>query len=300
MDSDLTITYLKDNCELLLRVDRGTAGWLWIYRRMPSDGAGERRIISLLNRGRVAPENIRIRVLLFPPEVLTLALYLPTDLDPNAMRRAVCSQILPGLPYPDAYDLQTLRLSSTFIDGNQLVIASVLGKAIIPGIRRILNELVPQVCFVGDGLQFLKLGSSQQNDSGMQTYQVVLRRGDRFFIAGFQGGCHTSSCSLSHATQQMFASTTLQAQQSFANLRSQRELLEAPTIQTLPDSPAWRKIDLPRHAFPVWYLTQGALNNTEALNHVPSLAENHTAWKRRQNSARTGAAANQHRIPFTA
>ena len=48
MAADLFMTYLKDQCECLLRIDRGTEGIRWIYRRMPQDAASPRRLEALL------------------------------------------------------------------------------------------------------------------------------------------------------------------------------------------------------------------------------------------------------------
>ena len=272
MRTDLFMTYLKDQCECLLRVDRSTEGIQWIFRRMPPDSAGPQRVEALLSRGKVDLRNLRIHVYLLPPEVLPLSLYLPQDLESPSLRQAVCSELLPGLQYPDAYDLQNFPLSlQPNGHGDQMVVVSLLGKAVLPGIRRVLGRLIDEVVFVGDGLQFLRIdGPDTKTDQG-KPYQVILRLGERYYIAAFRLGCHIASCSLSHATKHLLAGRHYLDQAAYLNIHQERDMLELPLLQPLHPPDEWRNLALPKYAYPLWNLARCGLNRKGVLDHSSAM-----------------------------
>jgi len=267
MTGELYLTYLKDHCEMLLRVDGGTCGDQYYYRRMPPDTAGPERIHSFMNRGGITSPKLSIRILLFPPEVLTLVAYLPNTVKATSLRQAVCSEILPGLQYPHAYDLQHFPMSRyPNGHGDQMVIVSLLGKQVLPGLRRVLGGLSKQVSFIGDGLQFLEY-RDHADEVPQKAYQVLLRHADRTFIAGFRGGRHTASCSLTHATQQILNARHSRDQARYLNLRGNDDLLTPPTLAPISPPRDWHSLDLPRHAFPLWLLASRSREHRGVLNH---------------------------------
>lgn len=268
MTADLFMTYLKDQCECLLRIDRGTEGVRWIYRRMPPDAAGPMRMLSLLSRGGILPHEVNIQIYLLPPEVLTLSLYLPQDLDPPSLRQMVCSEVLPGLQYPNAYDLQNFPLSYyPNGHGDVMVVVSLLGRAILPGLSRVLGSLCSQVRFVGDGLQFLRIEQQESETIIEKPYQVVLKRGDRFFIAGFRLGQHVASCSLRHPSRQLFSGWHYLGQTGYLEMEYGSDLRDVPMIQAIHPPDEFKRLGLSMNAYPLWKMANGGLSGMARLNH---------------------------------
>lgn len=266
----LYITYLKGRSELLLYVrPRQTRGRQIIYRRSPGDAAMSLRVQSLLDQARVLPSELDIWVLLYPPEIQTTTLYTPRGLNNFQLKELIREQILIHLPYSINYDWQNYIMSKRDNgDGTNMVTVSILGKQVIPRVRSLLYSNFSKVSFLGDGLQFLQVNENKFPQTRDRYYQVILPYDEIFYLSGFRGGQHVSSCALTHANSAFFGRYQIRHQQAYLDCKLTGERVDLPRIQPIVDMREWAEELLTPAAFPLWHIACQALDTREVKSFV--------------------------------
>jgi len=270
----LYFTYLKDKTELLLYVKpQGTSGSEMSYRRSPGDAAMNRRIQSVLDNARVDRLDTEIWIMLYPPEIHTTTMYLPSHASPNEVKALIREQIFTSLPYPINYDWEnySIRIHDNG-NGENMVTVTILGKDVLPRIRDLLNENYRRVTFIGDGLQFLNVDTALLGPARNTTYEMILPYDELFFLATFRSGVHVESSVLTHACSSRFGDYQLKRNQVYLDFRRQEGLVDQPEIQPVVSSKEWREVLLAPSAFPCWFISRNSLNQECQVNFANSPA----------------------------
>jgi len=267
----LFFSYLKGRTELLLYVKpRGTCGSEVVFRRSPGDAAMNLRIDALLESARVLRSEIDIWVLLFPPEVHTTTLYVPSSWRRSEIREQFRRDMLAQWPYFVNYDWRNFILKRRDNgNGKDMVTITILGKDVLPRIKLLLYRNTGKVTFVGDGLQFLRISENNYPQIRGQSYEIVLPFDEIFYRADFRSGIHVESQVLTHACSPNFGSYQLKAQQVYLKFMQNGSKLDLPQFQPLADRIAWLEALLAPAAFPTWFLAK----NSQQHNGVMDFSE---------------------------
>jgi len=271
----LFFTYLKDKTELFLYVKpRSTYGSAMVYRRAPSDAAMNLRIQSLLDNVSVSRANTEIWILLYPPEIFTTTLYVPTDSTEIEIAEQIRVDLLPKLPYSVNYDWKNYlmkRLDNG--NGEDMVTVTILGKDVLPRIRSLLFKNYARVSFIGDGLQFLKACPVKFPQTRNHSYKVILPYDELFYEAAFRSGVHVESRVLTHACSKNFGDYLILPEQVYLDLRDYERDKDLPQIQPIVRKKDWIEALLIPAAFPNWYIANNCLKQPASMNFVEKFME---------------------------
>ncbi|NQV51112.1 MAG: hypothetical protein HQ507_11475 [Candidatus Marinimicrobia bacterium] len=264
----LFFTYLKDKTELLLYVKpQGTSGSEMIYRRSPGDAAMNLRIQAVLDNAGVNRSNTEIWIMLYPPEIHTTTMYIPSHASGQEVRELIHEQIFANLPYPIHYDWENYSLRVHDNGNNEnMITVTILGKDVLPRIRELLHDNYKRVTFIGDGLQFLNVDSAFLGFARNKTYEMILPYDEVFYLAAFRSGIHVESSVLTHACSSHFGDYQLNPQQVYLDFRHEEGLMDQPQIQPVVPLKAWKEVLLTPAAFPSWFISNNSLNQQSQVN----------------------------------
>ncbi len=264
----LFFTYLKDKAELFLYIKpRSTFGSSMIYRRTPSDAAINSRIQSLLDNVGILRSHTEMWILLYPPEIYTTTLYVPSEISALDIADQIRTDILPKLPYSVNYDWENYlmkRLDNGH--GEDMVTITILGKDVLPRIRSLLFKNHVRVTFVGDGLQFLNVCSKMFPQTRNHSYKVILPYDELYYEAAFRSGVHVESRVLTHTCSKYFGDYIILPQQVYLDLRDHEWNNDLPRIQPIVRKEDWIEALLIPAAFPNWYIAINSLKQEACLN----------------------------------
>ncbi len=270
MKARLIFTYLKDKAELFLDVKpRSTNSGAMIYRRAPSDAAMNHRIQTLLDSAQVMRSNTEIWILLYPPEIYTTTIYVPSNSSEQKVREIIRDEVWAKLSYPFKYDWENYlikRLDNGY--GQDMVTVTILGKNVIPRIRSLLYKNLGKVIFIGDGLQFLNVDETQFPQIRGQIYEVILPYDEIFYRAVFRSGIHIESQILTHANSECFGHYHLLKEQVYLDLRKNRIQDDLPQIQPIVSKEEWIEALLSPAAFPTWLIARNSLKQQKQTSFI--------------------------------
>jgi len=266
----LYFTYLKDKTELLLYVrPHGTSGSEISYRRAPGDEAINKRIKSILDHSKISIADTEIWILLYPPEIYTTTMYVPAHANASELKALIHEQIFSTLYYPVRYDWENYRLTiHENREGENMVTVTILGKDVLPRIHTLLSENYGRVRFIGDGLQFLNVGSTFFEHLWGKTYNMILPYDEVYFQAAFRSGVHVESSVLTHAASSTFGEYKLAHQQVYLDFREKKNILHQPQIQPVVSIDTWREACLTSSAFPSWFIACNSLKQSNLKNFI--------------------------------
>ncbi len=271
----LFLTYLKDKTELFLYVKpHGTSPSEMTYRRAPGDAAMNERIKAILEHANVHNSDTEIWILLYPPEIYTTTLYIPSLATPFEMKALIHEQLFSTLSYPINYDWENYSLTSHENGHNEnMVTVTILGRDVLPRIQELLTENFDRVTFIGDGLQFLNIESTFFQLLRGQTYEMILPYDEMFYTAAFRSGIHVESSVLTHACSSSFGEYKLSHQQVYLDIRQKKNLLHQPKIQPVVPHLEWQNARLTAAAFPTWFIARNSMNQREKVNFIKQNSE---------------------------
>lgn len=277
----LYFTYLKDKTELFLYVNpHGTTGSEMTYRRSPGDAAMNLRIRAILDHAGVNESNTEIWILLYPPEIHTTTLYIPSHASSREVRTLIREQMFSTLPYPVNYDWDNYSLTiHENGNGENMVTVTILGKDVLPRIQSLLNQNYSRVRFIGDGLQFLNLQNTFAQQLNGQTYEMILPYDEMYYVAAFRSGIHIESSVLTHACSSSFGHYELNQQQVYLDFRQRTNILNQPEIQPVVPTAIWKDALLTPSAFPTWFIARNSMNLGESINFVKQNEQ--TNWEKK-------------------
>lgn len=266
----LFFTYLKDKTELFLYMKpHGTSGSQLTYRRAPGDSAMNLRIHSILDHAKVQKSETEIWILLYPPEIHTTTMYLPTHASGSEVKALIREQIFMNLPYSINYDWENYALTLHENGNNEnMVTVTILGKDVLPRIRELLTDYFDMVKFVGDGLQFLNIERSFFKQLRGRNYEMILPYDEMYFVGAFRSGLHVESSVLTHACSSSFGEYKLKPQQVYLDVRQQKNLIHQPKIQPVVRGRDWQNAGLTQAAFPTWFIALNSMQQTGMVNFV--------------------------------
>ncbi len=266
----LFFTYLKDKTELFLYVKpHGTSGSEMTYRRAPGDAAMNLRIQAILDHARVNISETEIWILLYPPEIHTTTLYIPSHASRSEVRALIQEQIVPNLSYSINYDWENYKLTvHENGHGENMVTVTILGRDVLPRIQELLHENFGRVNFIGDGLQFLNIEDTFCQLLLGQTYEMILPYDEVYYTAAFRSGLHVESAVLTHACSSSFGDYELSQQQVYLDIRQKKKLLHQPKIQPVVRYAEWKHARLASAAFPTWFIARNSMHQREKVNFV--------------------------------
>ncbi len=266
----LFFTYLKDKTELFLYVKpHGTSGSEMTYRRAPGDAAMNLRIQAILDQAKVLNADTEIWILLYPPEIYTTTMYIPSHASNNEVRALIHEQIFSTLSYPIKYDWENYRITVHENGHNEnMVTVTILGRDVLPRIQELLEDNYDRVRFIGDGLQFLNIESTFFQQLRGQTYKMILPYDEMYYTAAFRSGLHVESSVLTHACSSSFGEYKLNQQQVYLDIRTKKKLMHQPKIQPVVPKLEWQKAHLTSAAFPTWFIARNSLNQSQKVNFV--------------------------------
>ncbi len=283
----LFFTYLKDKTELLLYVKpKSTSGSEMIYRRSPGDAAMNRRIQAVLDNAGVNRFDTEIWIMLYPPEIHTTTMYIPSHANPQEVKELIHEQVFTNMPYPINYDWEnySIKVRDNGNDEN-MVTVTILGKDVLPRIRELLHENYSRVTFIGDGLQFLNVDDSLLGPARNTTYEMILPYDEMFYLAAFRSGIHVESSVLTHAGSSRFGDYLLKRDQVYLDFRRQEGLMDQPEIQPVVSLKEWKELQLTPSAFPCWFVSKNSLNQQIQANFAKT-ALFHDRMSQKENRAR--------------
>ncbi|MCF7825935.1 MAG: hypothetical protein K9N29_04730 [Candidatus Marinimicrobia bacterium] len=227
------------------------------------------RIQSILDHARVQKGDTELWILLYPPEIHTTTMYLPSHASSSEVRALIREQIFLHLPYPFNYDWENYAITM-HENGNSenMVTVTILGKHVLPRIRELLDDYFSRVKFIGDGLQFLNIDNTYFQQLRGQTYEMILPYDEMYFVAAFRSGFHVESSVLTHGCSPSFGDYKLNHQQVYLDIRQQKNLIYQPKIQPVVAREDWRKAGLTQAAFPTWFIAANSLHQRELVNFV--------------------------------
>ncbi|NQT61391.1 MAG: hypothetical protein HQ556_00395 [Candidatus Marinimicrobia bacterium] len=266
----LFFTYLKDKTELFLYVKpHGTSGSEMTYRRAPGDAAMNLRIQAILNHAKVHNSDTEIWILLYPPEIYTTTMYIPSQASNSEVKALIHEQIFSTLSYPINYDWENYHITVHENGHNEnMVTVTILGKDVLPRIQDLLDDNYDRVRFVGDGLQFLNIESTFFQQLRGQTYKMILPYDEMYYTAAFRSGLHVESSVLTHACSSSFGDYELNQQQVYLDIRQKKNLIHQPGIQPVVPCSEWKSAHLTSAAFPTWFIARNSLHQGEKVNFV--------------------------------
>ncbi len=282
----LFLTYLKDKTELFLYVKpHGTSPSEMTYRRAPGDAAMNERIKAILDHAGVLNSDTEIWILLYPPEIYTTTLYIPTHATQPELKALIHEQLFSTLSYPINYDWENYSLSSHENGHNEnMVTVTILGRDVLPRIKELLTYNFDRVTFIGDGLQFLNIESTFFQLLRGQTYEMILPYDEMFYTAAFRSGFHIESSVLTHACSSSFGDYNLSHQQVYLDIRQKKNLLHQPKIQPVVAHSEWQNARLTPAAFPTWFIARNSMRQHEKVNFVKQNADAEARPKRKHQA----------------
>ncbi len=263
----LFFTYLKDKTELFLYIKpQGTSGSRIIYRRAPGDAAMSLRIEALLENAGILRSDIEIWILLYPPEIHTTTIYIPSELSDLEIASHIRESVLSNQPYAINYDWKNYIMQRRENGHKQeMVTITFLGKNVLPRIRSLLYKDHPKVNFIGDGLQFLNVDNTRTPQVRGETYELFLPYDEIYYKATFRSGIHFESLGLPHGCSSEFGPYKLEPEQVYLKINRNGSKLDLPVFQPLVPKVVWKETLLTPAAFPTWYI---ALRSMEQHDHV--------------------------------
>lgn len=274
----LFFTYLKDKTELLLSVRaHGTSGSKVTHRRAPGDAAMNKRIKAILDYARIDLTETDIWILLYPPEIYTTTLYIPSHATSSEVRTLIHEQIFSSLSYPIHYDWENYHLT-VHENGRKenMVTVTLLGKDVLPRIQELLGDSFKGVKFMGDALQFLNIESIFYRQLRGQNYEMILPYDEVYYTAAFRSGFHVESAALTHACSSSFGDYALSPQQVYLDIRQKENLAPQPKIQPVCSTREWAKAGLTPAGFPSWFIARNSIHQRMLVNFIKpsSLSKN--------------------------
>ncbi len=266
----LFFTYLKDKTELFLYVKpHGTSGSEMTYRRAPGDAAMNLRIQAILDHAKVHNSDTEIWIMLYPPEIYTTTMYIPSHASNSEVKTLIHEQIFSTLSYPINYDWENYHITSHENGHNEnMVTVTILGKDVLPRIQDLLDDNFDRVRFIGDGLQFLNIESTFFQQLRGQTYKMILPYDEMYYTAAFRSGLHVESSVLTHACSSSFGNYELNQQQVYLDIRQKKNLIHQPGIQPVVPCSEWQSARLTSAAFPTWFIARNSLLQGEKVSFV--------------------------------
>lgn len=264
----LFITYLKDKTELYLYVKpHGTVGSRSIYRRSPGDAAMCLRIQALLDNAGVQRSDLEIWILLYPPEIRTSTLYVPSSLSDDEIIGYVRETAILNLPYFLYYDWKN-HLIKRWENGHgkDMVTVTCLGKNVLPRIKSLLYKDYPKINFIGDGLQFLALDESEISGVRGKTYELILPYDETYYKAVFRSGIHFESIGHPKGNSSPLGKGKLRPEQIYIKFAHNTTRIDLPVFQPLVSRSEWKEAFLTPSAFPSWYIARKSMKNRETVN----------------------------------
>ncbi len=287
----LFLTYLKDKTELFLYVKpHETSPSEMTYRRAPGDAAMNERIGAILDHAGIFISDTEIWILLYPPEIYTTTLYIPSHATRSEVKTLIHDQLFSTLSYPINYDWDNYSLTSHENGHDEnMVTVTILGRDVLPRIRELLSDNFKQVAFIGDGLQFLNIERSFYQQLRGQTYEMILPYDEMFYTAAFRSGLHVESCVLTHACSSFFGEYKLNHQQVYLDIRQKKSLLNQPRIQPVVPASEWRKARLTPAAFPSWFIARNSMHQLKRVNFVKQNPDNEGKVKKKHQAKKIEA-----------
>lgn len=287
----LFLTYLKDKTELFLYVKpHETSPSEMTYRRAPGDAAMNERIGAILDHAGIFISDTEIWILLYPPEIYTTTLYIPSHATRSEVKALIHDQLFSTLSYPINYDWDNYSLTSHENGHDEnMVTVTILGRDVLPRIRELLSDNFKQVAFIGDGLQFLNIERSFYQQLRGQTYEMILPYDEMFYTAAFRSGLHVESCVLTHACSSFFGEYKLNHQQVYLDIRQKKSLLNQPRIQPVVPASEWRKARLTPAAFPSWFIARNSMHQLKRVNFVKQNPDNEGKVKKKHQAKKIEA-----------
>ena len=281
----LFFNYLKDKTELFLYVKpHGTSGSEMTYRRAPGDAAMNLRIQAILDHAKVRISDTEIWILLYPPEIYTTTMYIPSHVSRSEVIALIHEQIFSTLSYPINYDWVNYHITVHENGYNEnMVTVTILGKDVLPRIQELLDDNYDRVRFIGDGLQFLNIESTFFQQLRGQTYKMILPYDEMYYTAAFRSGIHVESSVLTHACSSSFGDYELNQQQVYLDIRQKKNLIHQPGIQPVVPSSEWKSAHLTSAAFPTWFIARNSLHKGEKVNFVRQIQDTEELSKRKRS-----------------
>ncbi|NQV41975.1 MAG: hypothetical protein HQ506_06430 [Candidatus Marinimicrobia bacterium] len=287
----LFLTYLKDKTELFLYVKpHGTSPSEMTYRRAPGDAAMNERIKAILDHARVHNADTEIWILLYPPEIYTTTLYIPSHASRSEVKTLIHEQLFSTLSYPINYDWDNYSLTSHENGHDEnMVTVTILGRDVLPRIQDLLRDNYNRVTFIGDGLQFLNIEGIFYPQLHGQTYEMILPYDEMFYTAAFRSGFHVESSVLTHACSSSFGEYRLNHQQVYLDIRQRENILHQPKIQPVVLTSEWRSACLTPAAFPTWFIARNSMHQRETVNFVKQNPDSEGKTKKKQQAKKLEA-----------
>jgi len=266
----LYFTYLKEKTELLLYVGpQGTRGSEMAYRRAPGDTALNERIRSMMDRSRVTSQETEIWILLYPPEVNTTTLYVPSHATKQDLRSLIHEHIFSNMTYSNSYDWENYHLVvHDNGHGDNMVTVTLIGSHVFPRLKEILGHSFSRVVFIGDGLQFLNIQQLYPKHLEGKAYEMILPYDEVYYVASFRSGLHVESTLLTHACSSSFGDYTLNQEQVYLDIRHRKNIAPQPMIQPVVSKVIWAQAKLTPPAFPNWFIARNSFHQRHVINLV--------------------------------
>lgn len=266
----LYFTYLKEKTELLLYVrPQGTNGSEMVYRRAPGDTALNERIRSMCDQSKVAPQEAEIWILLYPPEVNTTTIYVPSHARKRDLSSLIHEHIFSSMTYSNSYDWDNYHLVvHDNGHGDNMVTVTFIGSHVFPRLKEILGQSFSKVAFIGDGLQFLNIRELYPKHLAGRAYEMILPYDEVYYVAAFRSGLHVESTVLTHACSSSFGDYTLNKQQVYLDIRHRRNIAPQPMIQPVVPKGDWAQAQLTPTAFPNWFIARNSMHQHQITNLV--------------------------------
>lgn len=244
------------------------------YRRAPGDAAMNLRIQSILDHAGVAMIETDIWILLYPPEIYTTTMYMPSHASKKEVRALIHEQLFSNLSYPVHYDWENYALSiHDNGHGENMVTVTIMGKDVLPRIQELLCDNYERVNFLGDGLQFLNIEHTLFKGLRGQSYEMILPSDELYYIAAFRSGLHVESSVLTHARSSSFGDYTLYPQQVYMDIRQQKNRIHQPKIQPVASTREWEKARLTSAAFPAWFIARNSMYQSDRVNFIKQITD---------------------------
>ena len=282
----LFLTYLKDKTELFLYVKpHGTSPSEMTYRRAPGDAAMNERIKAILDHAGVHNSETEIWILLYPPEIYTTTLYIPSHALRSEVKALIHEQLFSTLSYPSNYNWDNYSLTS-HENGNDenMVTVTILGRDVLPRIQELLTDNFNRVTFIGDGLQFLNIESTFFRLLRGQTYEMILPYDEIYYTAAFRSGIHVESSVLTHGCSSSFGDYRLSHQQVYLDMRQKKNVIHQPKIQPVVPRSEWQSARLTSAAFPTWFIARNSMYLREIVNFAKQNPDTENRSKRKHQA----------------
>ena len=243
-----------------------------IYRRSPGDAAMNLRIQALLDNIGVLRSNLEIWILLYPPEIYTTTIYVPSNTSSLELGEHIREKVQEKLAYSVNYDLENYLLKKRDNgSGQEMLTVTLLGKNVISRIRSLLYKNISKVTFIGDGLQFLNVDEMRFPQTRGQNYEVILPYDEIYYTAAFRSGKHVESCGLPHACSPYFGCYKLDPQQVYLKCSYSGTSIDLPLIHPVIPKAEWEEALLTPAAFPTWFIARNSMKRKNYISFVKLL-----------------------------